>query len=328
LIAGHCAASFDIKEEAGVSRGQDLTASLRAATTEPLLTPVIWDALSAQLAERAGFEAVWLGGSAVAAAYLGLPDAGVVTASDMESVLRHIVATSSVAVLVDADDGFGNYFSAMRTVRAMEAAGAAGLQIDDQFSHRTPVGNSTLVVSEDEAVGKIKAAADARKDDNFLIVARTDALWTLGINAAIDRANKFAEAGAQGSFISGCYTSDIMNKVGKEVSAPHRCLTKLPDDMSLSQIRAAGFDIAAIGQVDPLRAAALAMMRYFDDLAERKLDAAREFAATLPGSPVADWSEFTGLADMKRLDSLYASPEEYRQRYDPSARIQDPLKLP
>jgi 2-methylisocitrate lyase-like PEP mutase family enzyme len=300
---------------------------LASATLEPLLVPVIWDALSAQMAERAGFKAAWLGGSAVAATYLGLPDAGVVGAHDMETVLRHISATSSLSVLVDCDDGFGNYFSAMRTVRTMEAAGAVGVQIDDQFSHRTPVGNSLLVIPEDEAVGKIKAAVDARRSENFLIVARTDALWTLGVSAAIDRANMFAEAGAEAFFISGCDTADIMTKVGRETSAPHGCLTKLPDDLSLEQMRSLGFDMAAIGQVDALRAATLAMMRCFEDLAERKLDASREFASSIAGTPVADWSVFTGLSKMKDWDGKYTSAEEFARRYDPGLRLSDPLKL-
>jgi len=88
-----------------------------------------------------------------------------------------------------------------------------GAQIDDQFSHRSPYQNTTLVISESEAVGKVKAAADARKSRDFLLIARTDALWTLGVNAAIDRANKFVEAGSDCPFITGGFTPEVMEKI-------------------------------------------------------------------------------------------------------------------
>lgn len=305
------------------ARLETFRSDLRSAHDEPLLVPVIWDPLSAKLAVRAGFKAVWLGGSLVSASHLGLADGGVVNGTDIEIVLRHITATSEISVLVDIDDGFGSYLNAMRTVRQMEAAGGVGVQIDDQFSHRSPYQNSTLVIPEEEAVGKVRAAVDARNSQDFLIVSRTDALWTLGVNAAIDRANKFIEAGSDCPFISGGYSPETMEKIHREVPAPHRQLTHVPPDMSLADIRKSGFDMLALGQVDVMRASALAIMRYLDDLATRKLDAYHDFARMIEGTPVEDWAGFTGLKAIKDTDRTYASADEYARRYDIMRR--DPM---
>jgi 2-methylisocitrate lyase-like PEP mutase family enzyme len=303
---------------------QKFREDLRASTGVPLLAPVIWDALSAQLAERGGLKAVWLGGSLISLAHLGVADSGVLNASDVETILRHITATSGISVLVDIDDGFGNYLNAMRTVRTMERAGAVGVQIDDQFSHRSPYQNSTLVIPEDEAVGKVKAAADTRVDKNFLIVARTDALWTLGVNGAIDRANRFIEAGAECPFITGAFTLEAMEKIHREVPAPHRQLTHLPKDMSLEKMREIGFDILALGQLDAMRLATLTVMRYYKDLNDRGLAAYHDAVKQIEGTPVEDWAGFTGLKAIKDTDRLYASPDEYERRYNMARRDPNP----
>jgi len=172
-----------------------------------LQLPGCWDALTALLIERAGFPAAFLTGGGLAMARLGQPDLGLVTASELVDTTAQICDRLSIPLVVDGDTGFGNALTLQRLVRQIERAGAAAIQIEDQrFPKRCGHMAGKQVVPPAEATGRIRAAVDARKD--MLIVARTDALAIEGVEAAMDRAETYLEAGADILFIEGPRTMD------------------------------------------------------------------------------------------------------------------------
>jgi methylisocitrate lyase len=164
---------------------------------QPLQMVGAINAYHARMAERVGYRAIYLSGGGVAAGSLGLPDLGISTIDDVLIDVRRITDLCSLPLLVDADTGFGGAFNIARSVRALEKAGAAGCHIEDQVAakrcgHRP----GKAIVSREEMVDRIKAAVDARRDASFVIMARTDALASEGLSAALDRAAVFVEAGA------------------------------------------------------------------------------------------------------------------------------------
>jgi len=174
-------------------------ALLRKAVHEeqPLQLVGVVNASAALLAEQSGFRALYLSGAGVANSSFGLPDLGMTTLTDVLADVRRITGASSLPLLVDADTGWGHAFMIARTVREMIRAGAAGMHIEDQVAakrcgHRP----GKALVSGDEMVDRIKAAVDARTDPDFVIMARTDAVASEGLEAAIERACRYREAGA------------------------------------------------------------------------------------------------------------------------------------
>ncbi|WP_053376090.1 methylisocitrate lyase [Paenibacillus sp. FJAT-27812] len=178
-----------------LSPGQRLREALNVE--KPLQVAGTIHAYSALLAERAGFRALYLSGAGVANASFGLPDLGITSLQDGLEEVRRITGATELPLLVDADTGFGGAFQIARTIKEMNRAGAAGVHIEDQISakrcgHRP----NKSIVSKAEMVDRIKAAADARADEQFIIMARTDALANEGLQSAIDRACACVEAGA------------------------------------------------------------------------------------------------------------------------------------
>jgi 2-methylisocitrate lyase-like PEP mutase family enzyme len=178
--------------------------TLRERLKQPriLPTPGVYDALSALLAEQAGFEAVYLSGASLAHTRLGRPDIGLVTASEVENTLANIRERIALPIIVDADTGYGNALNVMRTVKQLERAGASAIQLEDQTTpKRCGHLDGKSVISAAEMVGKLEAALDARSSPDTLIVARTDAAAVDGFGAALDRAERYLEAGADVLFV-------------------------------------------------------------------------------------------------------------------------------
>jgi 2-methylisocitrate lyase-like PEP mutase family enzyme len=170
------------------------------ARPAPLLAPGVYDALSALLAQQAGFEALYLSGASIAYTRLGRPDIGLTTATEVAQTLAHITDRIELPVIVDADTGFGNALNVQRTVRDFERAGAAMVQIEDQgFPKRCGHLDGKTVVTVQEMCGKLRAALDARR--NTLVLARTDALAVEGLDAALERAERYLECGVDALFI-------------------------------------------------------------------------------------------------------------------------------
>lgn len=184
----------------------------RLARKDIVLAPGIYDALSALVAEQAGFEALYLSGASIAYTRLGRSDVGLTTYTEVADTLARITERVRLPVIVDADTGFGNALNVQRTVRGFERAGAAMVQIEDQgFPKRCGHLDGKTVVSEREMVGKLRAALDARASTQTLILARTDAVAVEGLEAALDRAEAYLATGVDALFIEALRSPEQMD---------------------------------------------------------------------------------------------------------------------
>ena len=191
-------------------------AALRRRLGQPdaLKVPGVFDGLSALLVERAGFEAAFLSGASLAYTRFGRPDLGLVSFAELLGTVRTLRERIALPLIVDIDTGFGNALNVARTVRELEKAGASALQMEDQLApKRCGHMRGKQVVSGAEMVGKIRAALDARRDAATLIVARTDALTVEGFDAALERAERYVEAGADLLFVEAPSTVEQMRTI-------------------------------------------------------------------------------------------------------------------
>jgi len=181
-----------------------------------LLAPGVYDALSALLVERTGFEAAYVSGASISYTSLGLPDLGFVGLDDVSRVVERISNVVALPLIVDADTGYGNDINVRRTVKVLETAGADAIQLEDQvFPKKCGHLEGKEVIEEKEMVAKIKAAVESRRE--ALIVARTDALAVVGVKEAIRRANLYLEAGADVAFVESPRTEEELAEVGRLV---------------------------------------------------------------------------------------------------------------
>lgn len=186
-----------------------------------IVCPGVVNALTARAAEAAGFELIYATGGGIANALLGFPDIGLLTMTELLDIDRKITHSVSVPVLADIDTGYGGAFNVYRTVREFEAAGLAGVQIEDQVNpKRCGHFDDKEVVSLSEMLERLIAAREARKDPDLVIVARTDSLATHGVAEAIRRANAFVEAGADVVFVEAPEEEDDVRRIPLEVDAP------------------------------------------------------------------------------------------------------------
>jgi len=199
------------------------TTRLRELLAQPqiLVAPGAHDALSAKIVAKAGFDAVYFTGYGQAASHLGGPDVGLMTMTEMVMRARNFAAAVDVPVIADGDTGFGNVINVIRTVQEYEAAGVAAIQLEDQVAPKK-CGHMTgrQVVPLEEMIGKIKAAVSARKDPDFVIIARTDARTNLGIEEALRRGKAFAEAGADVLFIESPESLEEMKLITSSFDIP------------------------------------------------------------------------------------------------------------
>jgi methylisocitrate lyase len=189
--------------------------------SEILIAPGAHDALTAKIIEKTGFKAVYMTGYGQAASVLGKPDVGLLTMTEMVDRARKIASAVYIPVIADADTGFGNAINVMRTVEEYEAAGVAAIQLEDQVMPKK-CGHMTgrQVISVNEMVGKIEAAIKARSDQDFQIIARTDARTTHGFEEALKRAKAYAEAGADIIFLESPESEEEMIMLNKYLKVP------------------------------------------------------------------------------------------------------------
>lgn len=177
--------------------------------------------LFARIIEDLGYEAVYVTGAGVANMYLGAPDIGLTTLTEIANHVAAISDAVAVPLLVDADTGFGNPVNMVRTVKVLERAGAAGLQIEDQiFPKKCGHFDGKEIVPLEEMLAKVKAAVDTRRDGDLQIVARTDARAVLGLQAAIDRAGAMIEAGADVTFVEAPTSAEELARIARSLSVP------------------------------------------------------------------------------------------------------------
>ena len=237
---------------------------------EILVLPGAYDALSAKIIEQAGFKAVTLGGYPASASLLAKPDVSLLTLTEMVDHLRRIVEAVDIPVFGDGDTGHGNVTNVARTIRLFENAGAAGLFIEDQvFPKRCGHMEGKQVISAEEMCAKIKAAVDARRDPDLVVMARTDALAVQGLEAAIDRGNRYQEAGADLIFIEAPQSIEDMRRITKGVSAP--LLANMIEGgktpiLSAKELQAIGYSVVAF-PLSTLYAAAWALKEVMTKLA-------------------------------------------------------------
>lgn len=234
-----------------------------------MICPGVYDAFSAALAEQAGFEAVYLSGASIAYSSLGAPDIGLVSMTEVAEILTRIRERVALPVLVDADTGFGNAINVQRTVRLFERAGAAAIQIEDQsFPKRCGHLRDKRLISAAEMTGKIRAALDAR--DQALIIARTDAIAVEGFDSALQRAEQYAEAGADILFIEAPEDRAQTEAICRRFASRVPLLANMVEGgrtpiASADQLGAAGYQIV-IFPGGTMRAVAHTLQRYLASL--------------------------------------------------------------
>ena len=236
-----------------------------------LLAPGIYDALSGLIAEQAGARAVYLSGASIAYTRFGRSDVGLVSASEVHDTLAAVTDRIQIPVIVDADTGFGNALNVQRTIRNFERAGAAAIQIEDQsFPKRCGHLDGKTLISKDEMVGKIKAAIDARKETDTLIIARTDARGVEGLSEAIDRAQAYQEAGADILFIEAPHSIDEMKLIRKSFGEDIPLLANMVEGgktpiKTANDLKSLGFNIV-IFPGGAVRAATFQLQQYYAGL--------------------------------------------------------------
>jgi len=192
-------------------------AGRRAAT----IIPGAPNALFARIIEDLGFEAVYVTGAGIANMHLGAPDIGLTSLTEVAEVVSAIADTVDIPLIVDGDTGFGNALNVRRTVRLLERAGAAGIQIEDQvFPKKCGHFTGKAVVTQGEMIGKIRSAVDARLDDDLQIIARTDALAVEGFDRALERARSYIEAGADLTFVEAPESIDQLARIPRDLDIP------------------------------------------------------------------------------------------------------------
>jgi 2-methylisocitrate lyase-like PEP mutase family enzyme len=270
-----------------------------------MVVPGVYDVLSAKIAERAGFPAAVVTGYGVAASYLGEPDFGLLTQTEMLDVVRRITSAVSIGVIVDGDTGYGGPLNVQRLVRELIRMGARGVILEDQrWPKRCGHMRGKEVIDAAEHVAKIRAACDAIGEAPFLLTARTDALETHGLDEAISRALKYKEAGANVLFVEGPRDRDEMRRIGRELPGP--LAVNLIEGgrtplCSLEELQEMGF--FSIGFVlSGLYAAARALERTYAEIREKG-------TTTGLGDDLFSFGEFNTLIG---AEVRYAEDERYR----------------
>ena len=241
--------------------------------TETLLAPGIYDALSGLIAEQSGAQAVYLSGASIAHTRFGRSDVGLVSVSEVHDTLAAVTDRIKIPVIVDADTGFGNALNVQRTIRNFERGGAAAIQIEDQsFPKRCGHLDGKVLIKTDEMVGKVKAAVDARKTSDTLIIARTDARAVEGLQEAIDRAHTYEEAGADILFIEAPRSVDELKIIRKSFHLNTPLLANMVEGgktpvKTAEDLKSLGFNIV-IFPGGAVRAATFQLQEYYAGLLE------------------------------------------------------------
>ena len=241
--------------------------------TETLLAPGIYDALSGLIAEQSGAKAVYLSGASIAYTRFGRSDLGLVSVSEVHDTLAAVTDRIKIPIIIDADTGFGNALNVQRTIRSFERAGAAAIQIEDQsFPKRCGHLDGKVLIKTDEMVGKVKAAVDARKTSDTLIIARTDARAVEGLQEAIDRAHTYEEAGADILFIEAPRSVDELKVIRKSFHLNTPLLANMVEGgktpvKTADDLKSLGFNIV-IFPGGAVRAATFQLQEYYAGLLE------------------------------------------------------------
>jgi len=271
-----------------------------------LVMPGVYDALSAKIAARSGFEVIFITGYSLSATLLGEPDFGLLTQTEVIAAAQRICSVVETPVIVDADTGYGNAINVIRTVRELMSAGAAGMFLEDQvWPKRCGHMQGKQVIPLEEQVKKLKAAIEAKQNRDFFIVARTDSRQSLGLDAAVERGIAFKEAGADAVFIEAPESKEEMREISKQVPGPlvanmlERGVTPL---MGPKELKELGFDLI-VWPLAPLYSAAKSLTEVYTTL--------RRDGSTLAIldrlMPFDEFNRVVGLDEKYALDAKYRS---------------------
>ena len=284
--------------------GKALLIRQALATHGQLIMPGVYDALSAKIAARAGFEVIFITGYSLSATLLGEPDFGLLTQTEVVATAQRICSVVDAPVIVDADTGYGNAINVMRTVQDLIRAGAGGMFLEDQvWPKRCGHMKGKQVIPLDEHIKKLKAANEAKGDDDFFIVARTDSRQALGLNDAIERGLAFKAAGADAVFIEAPESKEEMKEISRHVPGPlvanmlERGVTPL---MGPDELRDLGFNLV-VWPLAPLYAVAKSLTDVYTTL--RREGSTLAILDRL--MPFDDFNRVVGLEEKYALDAKY-----------------------
>lgn len=285
-----------------MSKGKILRQLLSSG--EILVAPGAHDALTAKIIEKTGFKAVYLTGYGQAASHLGTPDVGLLTMTEMLARVNNLASAVDIPVIADGDTGFGNAVNVMRTVRQYEMAGAAAIQLEDQVAPKK-CGHMSgrQVVSQEEMVGKIRAAVEARRDPDFVLIARTDARTVHGIEEAIKRGKAYEEAGADVIFIESPESLEDMKKITSSFNVP--VLANMVEGgrtplISAKELETLGYELVIFPTASTYitAQAVTALMEEIKSSGTTKNLISKMI-------PFADFNKLIGLADIRELEAKY-----------------------
>lgn len=257
---------------------------------EIIVAPGIYDMISALMADRMGFKALYMTGYGTVASHLGLPDAGLATYTDMVGRVATMAKLTKTPIIADGDTGYGGLLNVHHTVRGYEEAGAAAIQLEDQeFPKKCGHTPGRRVIPKEDMVKKIQVACEARQSEDFLIIARTDARTALGLEEALTRAEAYADAGADVIFVESPENEDEMAEIGKRLNKP-LVANMVPGGrtpiLAADKLQALGFSLA-IHPAAGFLATAQALDKSYRDILEN--------------GDVTDWSLLYNFSDFNSI---------------------------
>ncbi|HVW40590.1 MAG TPA: oxaloacetate decarboxylase [Amycolatopsis sp.] len=275
------------------------------ARGEPVVAPGAYDALGARLVEEAGFPVVYMTGFGTTASLIGRPDVGLLTLTEMVGNARRILSAVGLPVISDADTGYGNALNVIRTVREYEAAGTAGIHLEDQVApKRCGHMEGKQVVPAGTMVDKVRAAVEARHNPDFVLIARTDARAVEGLDAAIDRARRYLDAGADALFVEALRSDEEIERVAAEFRGVPLVFNwaeggKTPPQ-DLVRLRELGFRLV-LCPISTLLAATRAMREVLAKIAKDGTPV--NAVGSLPG--FGEFTDFIGLPEITEIGERF-----------------------
>ena len=273
-----------------------------------LIAPGVFEMISAKLADRMGFEALYMTGYGTVASHLGMPDAGLATYTDMVNRVSQFTQITQTPMICDGDTGYGGLLNVMHTVRGYEAAGACAIQLEDQeFPKKCGHMLGRRVIPVQDMVDKIKVAVETREDPDFQIIARTDARTTLGLDEALRRAERYAHAGADILFVESPESVEEMQRIGRHFDLP--LVANMVEGgrtpvLSFEELQSIGYRLA-IFPATAFLAAASAIQSVYASLQQHQ--SSKDLEA--PIFPFQDFSQLMGFDWVRAFDEHHQKPD-------------------
>lgn len=299
-----------------------------------VFTPGVTNPMYAMILEKVGFDYIYMTGYGTSLTILGLPDVGLITQPEMVANAKNIANAVNIPVISDADTGFGNALNLIRTVQEFEAAGVAGIHIEDQVAPKR-CGHlaGKMIIPIEEAVGKIKAAVEAKRNRDFIIIARTDAIAAVGggFEEAVRRGKEYARVGADMVFCEfPSIEAEMPRRFAQEI---HKEFPNLPlffnfsssfkwhqSPLKFREIAEMGYKVFIVS-LGCLRVSMQAVWDYAADLLRREEQGEKDFEKKLIGHPTEDFNKFAGFPGIKELEAKYLPKEELKKKYEESTGL-------